>query len=165
VNVLLRYGIVLKTSIQDLVSKLLVKDPDARLGANSYAELKAHKFFQGVAWDTLTTVTPPEFAPYPEELDWAVEEAPPKPIWQDRLHEGETVVIEGQLSKRAAGGQARRRVGVVTSESRILYFSTRTKKLIAKISLLFSTKTIAVGVSGSTLELILVRELLDCHYS
>ena len=37
----------------DLLSKLLVKEPSKRLGANSIHELKAHPFFASVNFDTI----------------------------------------------------------------------------------------------------------------
>jgi len=47
-----------------------VKDPMQRLGAASYAELKAHPFFAGINWDRLGIDPPPPITPYPEPLIW-----------------------------------------------------------------------------------------------
>eukprot|EP01137_Pigoraptor_chileana_P029787 Opistho-2@15451 len=52
---------------KDLVEKLLVLDPDQRFGAENnggFAALKAHPFFEGVNWSTLTESTPPDLVPY-----------------------------------------------------------------------------------------------------
>ncbi|KAG6606507.1 AGC/PDK1 protein kinase [Phytophthora cinnamomi] len=55
---------------QDLVRKLLVQDPDERIGAQQneegYAELKNHPFFEGIEWDDIGDQTPPYTPP---ELD------------------------------------------------------------------------------------------------
>uniref|UniRef100_H3G7D1 non-specific serine/threonine protein kinase n=1 Tax=Phytophthora ramorum TaxID=164328 RepID=H3G7D1_PHYRM len=48
---------------QDLIRKLLVQDPEERIGAQQneegYAELKNHPFFEGVEWDDIGDQTPP----------------------------------------------------------------------------------------------------------
>jgi serine/threonine protein kinase len=45
---------------QDLMSKLLVKDPAKRLGSMSGAEeIKAHPWFEGINWALLRNETPP----------------------------------------------------------------------------------------------------------
>jgi serine/threonine protein kinase len=45
---------------QDLISKLLVKDPAGRLGTKAGAEeIKAHPWFEGVNWPLLRQQTPP----------------------------------------------------------------------------------------------------------
>ncbi|XP_016467982.1 putative serine/threonine protein kinase IRE4 [Nicotiana tabacum] len=38
---------------QDLIDRLLVHDPNLRLGAKGASEVKAHQFFRGVDWDNL----------------------------------------------------------------------------------------------------------------
>ena len=51
----------------DLVRQLLVLNPAARLGADEtggYAALKAHPFFEGLDWDTLTQQQPPKLEAY-----------------------------------------------------------------------------------------------------
>ena len=39
----------------DLMDKLMCSDPTRRLGAHGAAEVKAHPFFDGINWDTITT--------------------------------------------------------------------------------------------------------------
>lgn len=41
---------------RDLMERLMCMNPDQRLGANGAAEIKAHSFFKGLDWDTITTV-------------------------------------------------------------------------------------------------------------
>ena len=56
----------------DLLNRLLVLDPAARLGANcDFAGLRAHPFFAGITFDGLWTQDPPPFAPFPFALDWS----------------------------------------------------------------------------------------------
>ncbi|XP_051139448.1 probable serine/threonine protein kinase IRE4 isoform X2 [Andrographis paniculata] len=53
---------------QDLINRLLVHDPNQRLGANGASEVKAHPFFSGVDWDNLT-IQKAAFVPQPECID------------------------------------------------------------------------------------------------
>eukprot|EP00127_Corallochytrium_limacisporum_P000115 Clim_evm22s4 gene=Clim_evmTU22s4 len=53
---------------QDLISKILIKDPAKRLGSEreggGFAALKAHPFFNGIQWGALHRTEPPEMRPY-----------------------------------------------------------------------------------------------------
>ncbi|KAL7155261.1 hypothetical protein ABFS83_03G063100 [Erythranthe nasuta] len=53
---------------QNLIDRLLVHDPDGRLGAKGASEVKAHSFFSGVDWDNLT-LQKAAFVPQPESID------------------------------------------------------------------------------------------------
>ncbi|KAH6765050.1 Protein kinase superfamily protein [Perilla frutescens var. frutescens] len=53
---------------QDLIDRLLVHDPNERLGAGGASEVKAHSFFAGVDWDNLT-LQKAAFVPQPERMD------------------------------------------------------------------------------------------------
>ncbi|KAJ4950754.1 hypothetical protein NE237_027586 [Protea cynaroides] len=47
--------------VQDLISKLLVKNPKKRLGSSKGSvEIKRHEFFKGVNWALIRSVRPPE---------------------------------------------------------------------------------------------------------
>jgi 3-phosphoinositide dependent protein kinase-1 len=48
---------------RDLVARLLVTEPAERLGAGDTAELRAHPFFEGVAWEALRDGPAPAFRP------------------------------------------------------------------------------------------------------
>ncbi|RWR72347.1 putative serine/threonine protein kinase IRE4 isoform X1 [Cinnamomum micranthum f. kanehirae] len=50
---------------QDLIKRLLIHDPDQRLGANGASEVKAHPFFKGINWDTLA-LQKAAFVPIPD---------------------------------------------------------------------------------------------------
>ncbi|KAG8377757.1 hypothetical protein BUALT_Bualt08G0066200 [Buddleja alternifolia] len=54
--------------VQDLIDRLLVHDPNQRLGAKGASEVKAHHFFSGVDWDNLT-LQKAAFVPQPESID------------------------------------------------------------------------------------------------
>ena len=50
---------------KDLVQRLLIKEPQTRLGAgppgnrNDFQALKSHPFFEGINWNNLHRQTPP----------------------------------------------------------------------------------------------------------
>lgn len=52
---------------QDLINRLLIHDPDQRLGANGSSEVKAHPFFKGINWDTLA-LQKAAFVPNPDSV-------------------------------------------------------------------------------------------------
>lgn len=41
-----------------------IRNPEARLGASNYAEIKSHPFFNEISWDELPSQTPPPLLPY-----------------------------------------------------------------------------------------------------
>lgn len=126
-------------SAKTLIESLLRKEPSTRLGAgeagsgNSYADLKAHPFFEGIAWAELNRVTPPHIPdpanlPDPNEMsdgafdDWMMEgdATPIDPYdllpyagtpsmsagtskWDALLMPDETVVYSGAVWKRKVG--------------------------------------------------------------
>ena len=45
--------------MKDLISKLLTKDPNQRLGCKSINEVKSHPFFDGIDFETLYRSSPP----------------------------------------------------------------------------------------------------------
>lgn len=49
---------------KDLISQLLKTEPEERLGAAGYAQLKAHPFFEGIVWVDLHKQTPPAVQPF-----------------------------------------------------------------------------------------------------
>ncbi|KAG4095301.1 Pkinase-domain-containing protein [Neocallimastix lanati (nom. inval.)] len=55
---------------KDLIKKLLVEDPNHRIGADTpegggYEALKSHPFFEGIVWENIHLQTPPELKPNP----------------------------------------------------------------------------------------------------
>ncbi|EOA32776.1 hypothetical protein CARUB_v10016086mg [Capsella rubella] len=59
--------------LTDLIRRLLVKDPERRLGCHrGVAEIKEHAFFAGVRWDLLTEVLRPPFIPLRDDGELTV---------------------------------------------------------------------------------------------
>ncbi|XP_073137128.1 probable serine/threonine protein kinase IRE4 isoform X2 [Henckelia pumila] len=53
---------------QDLIDRLLLHDPNLRLGAKGASEVKAHPFFSGVDWNNLA-LQKAAFVPQPDSID------------------------------------------------------------------------------------------------
>ncbi|XP_022038790.1 probable serine/threonine protein kinase IRE4 isoform X1 [Helianthus annuus] len=53
---------------QDMINRFLIHDPNQRLGAHGSSEVKAHPFFNGVNWDTLS-MQKVAFVPHPNGMD------------------------------------------------------------------------------------------------
>ncbi|KAI3821064.1 hypothetical protein L1987_08620 [Smallanthus sonchifolius] len=53
---------------QDMINRFLIHDPNQRLGAHGSSEVKAHPFFNGVNWDTLS-MQKVAFVPHPNGID------------------------------------------------------------------------------------------------
>ncbi|KAJ8762244.1 hypothetical protein K2173_007400 [Erythroxylum novogranatense] len=53
---------------QDLIKRLLILDPDRRLGAKGSMEVKAHLFFEGIDWNNLA-LQKAAFVPSPDTVD------------------------------------------------------------------------------------------------
>ncbi|KAJ2161033.1 3-phosphoinositide dependent protein kinase-1 [Coemansia sp. RSA 552] len=73
----------MQTQARDLVERILVLDPEKRLGATQrggFAELKSHPFFHGFEWQGLDTRSPPQMAgPLGSEVRTVPPAIPPKP--------------------------------------------------------------------------------------
>ena len=72
-----KHGIPMSDDIKDLITKLMDKNPDKRLGSNGDAdEVVNHPFFQGFDWEKLMSrqLTPP-FAP---DADFNLKKDKPK---------------------------------------------------------------------------------------
>ena len=145
---------------------MLAKDPEKRLGAATYDELKGHPFFEGINWNTLHEQTPPEFQSNPEPWIWPDEgntEQSSEPQTQkeydisfvSKCLEGEEKIIEHGLVRKLVNGSKRMRLMVLTSSARILYFNPDTKELRAKLSLAHKEPT--VNTDGDSFEIALVR--------
>ncbi|KAL8245513.1 hypothetical protein R6Q59_011771 [Mikania micrantha] len=58
------------TSLTDLITKLLDKEPTRRLGyAGGACEIKKHPFFGGLRWDLLTEIVRPPFIPSRDDVE------------------------------------------------------------------------------------------------
>ncbi len=56
-----KYPADMPADAKDLLQKLLVRDPESRIGARDMGELKAHTFFKGIDWASLPTTEIPRW--------------------------------------------------------------------------------------------------------
>eukprot|EP01130_Rhizamoeba_saxonica_P011772 TRINITY_DN4899_c0_g1_i1.p1 TRINITY_DN4899_c0_g1~~TRINITY_DN4899_c0_g1_i1.p1 ORF type:complete len:406 (+),score=104.90 TRINITY_DN4899_c0_g1_i1:43-1218(+) len=122
--------------IKDLVIKLLKFNPEERLGANGFADLKAHPFFQEIDWDNLSTMAPPPFIATEVEMIWAedvlkeeenirrqkAEEL--RETWAMFLEEDEQIVESGHIIKFRKLSQKKRFL-ILTDKPRLLYIDEK----------------------------------------
>lgn len=88
--------------VADLVDKLLIADPEKRLGAKSIDEIKQHPWFKGIDWDHLQEIEPP-FTPELESQD-------DTSYFEERYHFGndESDIIEDIHCAKLGGGRKAR---------------------------------------------------------
>lgn len=128
---------------QDIISKLIVDDPFQRLGANNYADLKAHPFFAGIDWNNILQMTPPI-----EKLETKIlwqedvikeEEERQKQIkeeerekWNQFLLDTEEILVSGLIYKRRKLS-IKKRFMILTNHPRIIYIDPKKKILKGEV--------------------------------
>jgi len=125
---------------KDLINKLLVVDPEQRLGAHGYQELKAHPFFNGINWESLHLQIPsinPLTAKLVFEEDVLAEEDAKRKKMQEEESEkwkkflqGDEVILESGLVWKRKGRSVKKRQLILTNKTRIIYIDT--KKMVQK---------------------------------
>lgn len=74
--------------LTDLISRLLERDPERRMGHSGGAdEVRAHPFFAGVAWDMLAEVSRPPYIPPPADDEVAAGEGFNVRDYFEKLHQ------------------------------------------------------------------------------
>jgi len=126
---------------RDLIDKLLVLDPERRLGVSNYTELKTHPFFKDIVWETLSKQTPPPLKPYQGKLvfeeDILYEEEAKRKKMQEEESEKwkkflakEEVILESGLVWKRKGRSVKKRQLILTNAPRLIYIDT--KKMIQR---------------------------------
>lgn len=128
---------------KDLILKLCILDPFARLGYNDYAELKAHPFFASINWDTIMQSTPIQES-YKEKLIWEEdvireEEERQKQIkeqerqeWASFLLDTERILVSGLIYKRRKLS-IKKRFMILTDTPRLIYIDPKTRELKGEV--------------------------------
>jgi len=131
---------------RDLIDKLLKRDPEERLGAKSYEQLKSHAFFSKIDWDNLNDVTPPTFVPFPtklvfpedvlrEEMERARQEKEEmRKKWKHFLDEDEDIVYSAIMIKKRKFTR-KRRMFLLTNTPRLIYIDDDKMKQKGEIPL------------------------------
>lgn len=138
---------------RDLISKLLVIEPEKRLGygeyETNYESIREHPFYAFVGdWDTLDTRPTPEFEPFLPALSARKasaeteatangEEATPKSTTMvpELLMMNETSILEGMVKKRRKVFSVKKRRLVLTSKPRLFYVDMGNKAIMGDITL------------------------------
>ncbi|KAH8696517.1 hypothetical protein BGW36DRAFT_428522 [Talaromyces proteolyticus] len=114
----LGYSRYLSASAQDILNKLLSRNPGDRLGANGASEIKAHHFFDGLDWGKVARQEyEPVFKPHEHETTFRQEKKHPRDKnWLENQFsgwswntppavKGQTVVVESYESASEKKGQ------------------------------------------------------------
>lgn len=144
---------------KDLIEKLLVLEPEGRLGHGTYDEdykpIRDHPFFEGIDWESLPLTPPPPFAqlverkmepkieetkpePEPEEPKPEVKAEEPPPVVGKKSHmeqfllSGEHIIYEGDVQKRVFLSVKNRRL-VLTDLPRLFYVDLKENKVQGSI--------------------------------
>jgi 3-phosphoinositide dependent protein kinase-1 len=128
---------------KDLIKRLCVVDPFARLGADNFAELKAHSFFTNINWNTILESTPIQ-QPYTEKLIWEedvikeeeerqrqVREAERKE-WASFLLDTEKILVSGLIYKRRKLS-IKKRFMILTDTPRLIYIDPKARELKGEV--------------------------------
>lgn len=128
---------------KDLINKLCILDPFKRLGADNFADLKAHPFFQSINWATLLETTPLQ-EPYKDRLIWEEdvikeEEERQKQIrekerqeWASFLLDTENILVSGLIYKRRKLS-IKKRFLILTDTPRLFYIDPKTRELKGEV--------------------------------
>lgn len=129
---------------KDLIGKLLVRDPFARLGANDYADLKSHPFFAYIKWDDILKSPAPAIEkpiePWVWQEDIIREEEERKRLkkqeerkeWEQFLLENEQILESGLIFKRRKLS-IKKRMLILTDTPRIFYIDPRRRILKGEV--------------------------------
>jgi 3-phosphoinositide dependent protein kinase-1 len=102
---------------KDLCGRMLCTDPAQRIGANGFAEIKEHVFFQHVDWNDLLMNSNETFL----NKDFSEE-------WKDVLIKGEKVIYASIILKeRYAALSVKERILILTDYPRLFYLKPGTK--------------------------------------
>ena len=128
---------------KDIIDKLLVADPQNRLGSQNMSDLKSHPFFKGVSWDNILSLVPPQIK-NPDPLLWEEdiirEEEERKKLVKERLRkewsqfllENEEIVQSGLIYKRRKLS-IKKRFLILTSTPRLIYIDPKKKILKGEV--------------------------------
>jgi len=135
---------------RDLIERILVLDPKARLGAKGFDEFRKHPFFDGLDWDNLSKTEPPAMESGPkfkflteeekekekekqkekEKKDKQRKEATEK--WKQHLNGGEQVVHYGLIEKKR-GMSTKKRMLILTDSPRLIYTDPKKDTIMGTI--------------------------------
>jgi len=129
---------------RDLIEKLMKTNPHERLGAKTYAQLKAHPFFTGIDWVNIHNIKPPTSQPPSTKMMWkedilkeeeeriAKEKQELRDKWATFLQNSENIVEHGNVIKQR-GFSRKKRMLILTDYPRFMYIDQRRMELKGEI--------------------------------
>ena len=145
---------------KNLISKILVKDPNKRLGAGEpgseydISHLKAHPFFKGIDWNNLYKISPPNSDKFDFLLNQKNKTNKKEEKKEDNKNKEEKEVIlkEGELEKKSPWLHYNTRKIILYSTPKIAYIDPSNNKVKGEIYL---DKTVKVShVSTNVFDII-----------
>ena len=140
---------------KDLISKILVKDPNKRLGAGEpgteydIAHLKAHPFFKGIDWNNLYKLIPPNSESFDFLLNQKnkINKEEKKEENKKKEKEKEVILKEGELEKKSPWLHYNTRKIILYSTPKIAYIDPSNNKVKGEIYLDKSVKVSHVSMN------------------
>ena len=158
-------NVAISEEAKDLINKILVKDPEKRLGAGEpgseydIAHLKAHPYFKDIDWDNLYKITPPNSENFDylmskkDNHDQASQIRHSVPIPATKKDEGEGEVLKrGYLEKKSRWLYYNKRKAILYSTPKLVLIEPATNKIRGEIIL--DKKVKITHVSGNIFDLI-----------
>ena len=158
-------NIAISEEAKDLINKILVKDPEKRLGAGEpgseydIAHLKAHPYFKDIDWDNLYKITPPNSENFDylmskkDNHDQTSQIRHSVPIPTTKKDEGEGEVLKrGYLEKKSRWLYYNKRKAILYSTPKLVLIEPATNKIRGEIIL--DKKVKITHVSGNIFDLI-----------
>ncbi|OHT01066.1 AGC family protein kinase [Tritrichomonas foetus] len=140
---------------KDLIEKILVPDPNLRLGNNEYESdyesIRNHPFFNGIDWRKLPIEPVPDFRPFEPAVAARDLENEENNISILKEDEGELVIREGHVTFLSPSGKSKSLCLILTDLPRILM--TDLNKTVIKIEIDLSTEIKLEMVSPTQLKL------------
>ena len=139
---------------KDLINKILVKDPNKRLGAGEpgseydIKHLKSHPFFKGINWNNLHNMTPPnsenfDFLLNKKNKEKKAEEnnnIEKKKVTENKNDQREIILKAGELEKKSPWLHYNTRKVILYSTPKLAYIDPSNNKLKGEIYLDKSVK-------------------------
>ena len=158
-------NVAISEEAKDLINKILVKDPEKRLGAGEpgseydIAHLKAHPYFKDIDWDNLYKITPPNSENFDylmskkDNHDQSSQIRHSVPISTTKKDEGEGEVLKrGYLEKKSRWIYYNKRKAILYSTPKLVLIEPATNKIRGEIIL--DKKVKITHVSGNIFDLI-----------
>jgi serine/threonine protein kinase len=133
----INYPETMDADIKDLVEKLLVREPEKRLGAgakgseNDFAALKKHKLFKSIKWEKLKDTKPPiaELMSNLKKDEAEKKEGEKEEENDDKKEKEIKIVLSGLVQKKNKWMFYQERQLVLNNKPQLVYFDPVTNKL------------------------------------